>query len=550
MDTRRGKRKHLHSTTAAPPSDVINPLSHTPNTLKQFARAGQSADKPIPSTVYPDFPHRPLPSSSARLAAIRLGRDQDSVDEETSDDDDHDNNDDGRPKREDTDTEPEETETEYERDDGNDELTGSDEDDDGNRSIWKTGRRRRRGRSPTRARDRQEEKTTKSFAAMREQWHRSRVGALITAIQRLLADGNIPAARRAFGLLERARVNGMRVDLRYDRYWEYGTEILLRGGEREEERQVPRHLDSFRRRGADADEDGDGKDPEDPEAEANVAEGEVETESEETPEQREQKYRRAAENRAQVITYYKTLAQLHPFHKMRPNFISALDFYPPLFTCEMEGIHAEHVYGLERLERKHEAGEFDDERLSRDEDHHMMDVDMMDMEFDADGSRHWDEDRSIYPLGASPSRDRDRDRGRESLSREARLRVEKDRLRKRALEQMRDLVGRMEAVMEAAPFSKDHELLRLRGMILLYIADLSVPLVPDSEVDRLDGERARGRARDNARKAFLMVKEAGGTLEEQWLLDMLKGSDGEDEDEDDEEEQPMMLEMYSSLPMR
>ncbi|KAI5926720.1 hypothetical protein F4810DRAFT_482592 [Camillea tinctor] len=43
------------------PSDSINPLSHTPDTLRQFAVAGLSPEEELPSKLYPSFPHRPLP---------------------------------------------------------------------------------------------------------------------------------------------------------------------------------------------------------------------------------------------------------------------------------------------------------------------------------------------------------------------------------------------------------------------------------------------------------------------------------------------------------
>ncbi|KAI0597029.1 hypothetical protein F4775DRAFT_272865 [Biscogniauxia sp. FL1348] len=43
------------------PSGSINPLSHTPDTLRQFAVAGLSPEDELPSRLYPSFPHRPLP---------------------------------------------------------------------------------------------------------------------------------------------------------------------------------------------------------------------------------------------------------------------------------------------------------------------------------------------------------------------------------------------------------------------------------------------------------------------------------------------------------
>ncbi|KAI1100110.1 hypothetical protein F4804DRAFT_344964 [Jackrogersella minutella] len=48
------------------PSDSINPLSHTPDTIRQFAVAGLSASEEVPSKVHPLFPHKSLPSEGKR----------------------------------------------------------------------------------------------------------------------------------------------------------------------------------------------------------------------------------------------------------------------------------------------------------------------------------------------------------------------------------------------------------------------------------------------------------------------------------------------------
>ncbi|KAI1209874.1 uncharacterized protein F4807DRAFT_424719 [Annulohypoxylon truncatum] len=44
------------------PSDSINPLSHPPDTLRQFAVAGLLPEEEVPSKLHPLFPHKPLPS--------------------------------------------------------------------------------------------------------------------------------------------------------------------------------------------------------------------------------------------------------------------------------------------------------------------------------------------------------------------------------------------------------------------------------------------------------------------------------------------------------
>ncbi|KAI1818478.1 hypothetical protein GGS20DRAFT_292330 [Poronia punctata] len=47
-------------------SIIINPLSHTPDTLHQFSIAGLSAEEDVPSKKHPGFPHKPLPESRQR----------------------------------------------------------------------------------------------------------------------------------------------------------------------------------------------------------------------------------------------------------------------------------------------------------------------------------------------------------------------------------------------------------------------------------------------------------------------------------------------------
>ncbi|KAK3352355.1 hypothetical protein B0T25DRAFT_541798 [Lasiosphaeria hispida] len=311
-------------------------------------------------------------------------------------------------------------------------------------------------------------------------------------MQRFLAEGDIPAARRVFGLLARARVYGRNVDLRFDRYWEYGTEILMRAGE------------GWRVEDEDEDEE-------------------------------EVRLERAAANLAQVKAYYMALVRQHPWNKQHQlDHFSSLDFYPALFSCELEGIHTEHTRGLRRLDKEHEADRWDENAHGMDIDHH-HDRDPLDLDYPMEGRGS--------PLAGV---------GGSSQS-ELRLQREKDGLRLHTLERMKELTKRMDDVMLPAPFSNDHELLRLRGMAALYMADLSIPLAPQSEEGEMDGKTAREDARAKAKSVFLKIKESGGVFEEEWLLDMLSSDDEEEEEqeeEEDDEENEVTLPMYSSLPLR
>ncbi|KAI1482501.1 hypothetical protein F4774DRAFT_278133 [Daldinia eschscholtzii] len=62
------------------PSDSINPLSHTPDTLRQFAVAGLSPADEIPSKANPLFPHKPLrPEGKGRRRRDTTGKDDESA---------------------------------------------------------------------------------------------------------------------------------------------------------------------------------------------------------------------------------------------------------------------------------------------------------------------------------------------------------------------------------------------------------------------------------------------------------------------------------------
>ncbi|KAI1465897.1 uncharacterized protein F4812DRAFT_116211 [Daldinia caldariorum] len=62
------------------PSDSINPLSHGPDTLRQFAVAGLSPADEIPSKANPLFPHKPLRPEGGSASRGRRGAGKDTHD--------------------------------------------------------------------------------------------------------------------------------------------------------------------------------------------------------------------------------------------------------------------------------------------------------------------------------------------------------------------------------------------------------------------------------------------------------------------------------------
>lgn len=178
----------------APSDQVINPLSHPPDTLRQFAVAGYPIEKPLPSKAYPGFPHR-----AARPQRTGESEDEDEdgneeaagpaffrsrsasaasdADGEQEDDEDDDEDNDGEWRTTDGET------TEAETDGGG----AKDHHGRGRTGKGKGGGGGGRGETV----DRQ------------AQAYRARVGWLTAAVRRSLAEGDVATARRAFGLLVR-----------------------------------------------------------------------------------------------------------------------------------------------------------------------------------------------------------------------------------------------------------------------------------------------------------------------------------------------------------
>ncbi|KAK0619889.1 hypothetical protein B0T14DRAFT_566693 [Immersiella caudata] len=419
------KRKRAPSSTPAS-STTINPLSHPPSTLKQFRPAGLSSDLPLPSSSHPSFPHRPIPSPKATRRRHCRASFSSADAGETSQGD-------GTEGERGGDGDDEATATEVDARTGEED----DEDEEGEKIV-----RRRVDRLGTA--------------------YRAKLGALSTAVQRFLSEGDIDSASRAFGLLARAKVYGTGVDLRRERYWELGAEILARQGEVS---------------GKQEEGDGDGG-------------------------------RGQEEGRERIAMFYEWLVRQHPWTSSHLSSISALDFYPAMFGCQMEGVHALHAKELERVEDELRAGRFDWGDGGYEEEGEGVDA------MDVDGGGNEEEEYT-----------------KSEARFERKLRHAKDRLRRTALTRMRELEKKMDDTMTVPPFSTHPRLLRLRGMVALYIADLCVPL-DGSTLEGIEEGLAREKARSKAKKAFKTLQEKGGGVEEQWMMDMLEGNEGEDDDEE------------------
>lgn len=326
------------------------------------------------------------------------------------------------------------------------------------------------------------------------------LGFLTNVVLRALEEGDMARAKRAFGLVRRSEVRGKPVDLRRNGLWSLGAEVLMREGE------VPRR--GRRRVVLDGNDDDDA---------VSVAAAEAEAHMDLDVQQPVRRWGSAA-NMPQLRTYLEGLVRQYPYNRLHPDSISDVDFYPVLFGCEFYNTWAEHRLALERLDRDSEAWS---------DDINMPDEEPYAEDFDADQVLHL-------------------------TGRDRRLRQSKAELGLQAMATMREIVKRMDTLMENAPYKTSVEMLRLRGMVALYVGDLSVAPPPRTHEEEDDGNSARDEERDRARRLFRKMRDQGGRVDaftERWLEDGRGEHSGEDED-DDRDSAWSGLPVFSSLPMR
>lgn len=315
------------------------------------------------------------------------------------------------------------------------------------------------------------------------------LGVLTALIHRSLEEGDIARAKRAFGLLVRSEIWGASVDLRKNGYWALGAEILMREGEN------PPSLSGGEAAGENEDE-------------VMRSDDGVADREETIP----CRWGRAS-NMPAVRDYFRSLISQYPWNRFHPRSMSALSFWPALLGCELYNTWIEQVRALKRLDIEAEDWSL---------------VDDTNEEGDHDGSGV---DLAHFKL-------------------ERRKREGRDAIRLEALRQMRDVARSMDDLMIAPPFSTSHELLRLRGMIALYMADLVVPPRPRTEGEEYEAKVQRGTEMDRARHRFRKIIDDGGEVE-RWVGDFVsrRTDDGDGEDDDDRSSN-IDLPFFSSLPIR
>ena len=404
----------------------INPLSHTPSTLKQFVVAGQPDYEDVPSRLIPGFPHRPVPRQASQ--AEHSQRSKQPIDRASSADED-------------------------------DQEDEEDSDDAHTTAASDANSRQRKSRNAQRKREAQEK----------------HLGFLTAVILRSLEHGNIARAKRAFGLVRRAEIQGRPVDLRKDGLWTLGAEILMRDGE-----QPLGRIDEFT--------------------------GDVPREQEIAIDQKHRRWGSAA-NMPQVRIFFEGLIRRYPYSRLFPKSISALDFWPALLGCEFYNVYIEHKLRLERLEIE---------------------------------SENWsDIGESEMPVDYS-SGGEDSFHERQRSGRDIRSKAEKARVSQDAYADMREITRQMDELMQSQPYSSSTELLRLRGMMALYMGDLAMPPPPRSADEENEGRTRKTEERERARGVFLKIVEQGGKLD-RWIEQLLGLEEFVDE---------LDTPMFSSLPIR
>lgn len=289
---------------------------------------------------------------------------------------------------------------------------------------------------------------------------RAALRPLAQSIAIFLSKDDIPSAKRAFGLLMRSKVSGKQVDIRRNHYWELGAEILMREQPPQEQAWGPR-----------------------------------------SPSAEEQDKRRVVYplvNVPKVKQYFDDLIRNFPYHKAAKAAASAMQFHPALLSYEMYQVHAHYVQALKQAE-------IDAENWREDLDDPDHDIGSHVPEEELGGGLVDD-----YP---DPSQRR-RSFGSPSAAQEAQLLQAKNNIRAQTLASLREMMERMDRLLEDPAFSRSGELLRLIGVLALYISDLTTPFGQLSLQETRDATVRKDKEREKARKLFVRAIERGASVDD------------------------------------
>lgn len=423
---------HRAGSSRSLPADSINPLSHSPDTLHQFVAAGLSPEDENPGTLYPEFPHRPLPKNAHYFVEAAHVPDNrsfyDGSDADELDDD-------------------------YDDGDGAGTVSGATDSKSGN--LGRT--------------------------FVQKQTARLKHIAVMTAlVHRCIAKGDIPRAKRAFGLL--AQTKG--VDIKLNNFWLIGSEILMRQGEvppadNGNSLVAPLGLNIKRRRSSNSSALSEAENDTRTSHDNNAA---VEDDVLSSIPQDQQlsssglsRWGRP-ENADTVRNYFEHLIAHYPYDKHRPHLVSAADFYPALYNFEIYHVSAEFAAAIERLEEEYSAGRDDDDEQDSNNSYVSDDGDP-----DNDGVGHrralgQDSDEEHSDAESFQHKNHDAMRSSSSAHRRTYRQEATDEIRRQTQLLAQQIASNMDRTMENPPFSSHFELLRLRANLAIFIADLYLPI--------------------------------------------------------------------------
>ncbi|CZT03733.1 uncharacterized protein RAG0_10401 [Rhynchosporium agropyri] len=273
-------------------------------------------------------------------------------------------------------------------------------------------------------------------------WLRNQhLSVLTTILHRCLGEGDIKRASRAWAMLLRMQIAGRGIDIRSTGYWEIGAGLLVRS------------LDKKKKFSYDNDE------------------SDVEEESAIEEDTGIERRWGSKEGLDLAKSYYERLILEFPYNRQYQMSVSALDFWPAMVGCEIYGVQIEQKEGLRKVAQQEKKDNEDDG--SGDES------------MDSDESEEEDTEGDIFEMNQ-----RRKEKVRQKRAEKRWL--ERDEVRQTALVASEAIAAKLDEVMTIPPYSDSHNLIRLRGMLALYIGDLSVPTMPleqDEQDDIADSSR-------------------------------------------------------------
>ncbi|KAH7384797.1 hypothetical protein BKA64DRAFT_681459 [Cadophora sp. MPI-SDFR-AT-0126] len=255
------------------------------------------------------------------------------------------------------------------------------------------------------------------------------LSVLTTILHRCLGEGDIQRASRAWAMLLRTQISGKGIDIRSNGYWQIGAALLIRSQDR-------------RKRYSYDDEESDKEVGPNEEGEDDLG---VE--------------RRwgSREGLELAKTYYERLILEFPYNRQFQRSVSALDFWPAMVGCEIYGVQIEQKKSLAKVKKQEEIDDEDDG--SGDES------------LDSDETEEEDSREDIFTTNQRRKEKVRRKRAEKRWE-------ERDEVRQTALAASEKIAAKLDEIMTTPPYLDSHNLLRLRGMLALYIGDLSVPAMP------------------------------------------------------------------------